>query len=73
MQSSRNTPAPLQSTTQRGIDTKLIAAVSRLRELETAYYAGQATRDELLTASEEVRQLRAVPMASAIDAYFAEM
>jgi hypothetical protein len=70
MQSS---PASQQFDTQRGIDTKLIAAVSRLRELETAYYAGQATRDELLTASEEVRQLRAVPMASAIDAYFAEM
>jgi hypothetical protein len=70
MQSS---PVSQSIDTQRGIDTKLIAAVSRLRELETAYYAGQATRDELLTASEEVRQLRAVPMASAIDAYFAEM
>jgi hypothetical protein len=64
---------PTQSDTQRGIDTKLVIALMAFREIEAAYHAGKATKAEYLAASDEVRRLRATPMKSAIDAYFAEV
>jgi hypothetical protein len=51
-------------TTQRGINTQLIAALARFRELEDDYWQGKVSREEYLAASEEVRRLRAEPMKS---------
>jgi hypothetical protein len=73
MQPSPASGQPTQSETQRGIDTRVTAAVARLRDVQAAYRDGKATAKELLTATEEARRLRATPMKSAIDAYFAEV
>jgi hypothetical protein len=59
--------------TQRGIDTRLLAALADFREIEAAYNAGQATWEQVHAASEQVRTLRAIPMKSALDMYFGEV
>jgi hypothetical protein len=74
MQPSPASGQPTQPTdTQRGIDAKLVIALMALRDMQADYFAGKATAKQLLTASEEVRRLRAKPMKSAMDDYFAEV
>lgn len=72
---SRKTPQPTDNLeTKRGIDTRLLAALSRLRTAQAAYDAAPGGRnlDELLAAETALQQVRSAAMDAAVEAAFSE-